>query len=184
MPQWNRLVSCNSFVRKISKFRCYRSFKQTWHLPSSASNCSLRWKVRIHDKPLVSSPGTNPTSFSRLISIFLVLNDLVKPSLGFWSPGMCSSKRRFFFTSIWMYFARSSMCRTRRNNLPLSLCWSRPSRRCAKPTGKSLLYTAGFPKWSAESHPTTCLTTPTPSRFPSSHTTPPLRYSKLGIPVS
>ena len=72
--------------------------------------------------------------------------------------------------------------------LPLSLCWSRPSRRCAKPTGKSLLYTAGFQKWSAESRPkwipTTCLTTPTPSSFLSSHTTPPLRYSKLGIPVS
>ena len=51
--------------------------------------------------------------------------------------------------------------------LPLSLCWSRPSRRCAKPTSKSLLYTAGFPKWSAESHqkwiPTTFPTTLTPS---------------------
>ena len=66
------------------------------------------------------------------------------------------------------YTSHEVLCAGRvATTLPLSLCWSRPSRRCAKPTSKSLLYTAGFPKWSAESHqkwiPTTFPTTLTPS---------------------
>ena len=115
------------FVRKIFKTQVLQNSGATDPSnkldisPSSASNCSLRWKVRIHDKPLVSSPGTKPTSFSRLINISRNLNDLVKPSLGFWSPGMCSSKRRFFFTSICIYFARSSMWRTRRSSPSMEL---------------------------------------------------------------
>ena len=120
---------------------------------------------------------TNPTSLSRFISISLSWMTWSNRHLGFEVQGCALAKDAFFhqhLNALRTKFYVPDVATT----LPSSWYWSRPSRRCAKPNGKSLLYTAGFPKWSAESHPgwipTTFPTTPTPSSFLSSHTTPPL----------
>ena len=156
-----KIVRSKTGPKKWSKQCCNKGpwtqvlliLQQTWHLRSSASNCSLLYAEKYGSMTSRWCRVLAPIlPLSRFISMFLIL---IKPSLGFWSLGMCSGKSRFFFTSIWMYFARSSMCRTRRlaTTLLSSWYWSRPSRRCVTPNGKSLLYIAGFPKWAGSEPP-------------------------------
>ena len=99
------------------------------------------------------SPDTYSTSFSRFISISQSWMTSSNRHLGF-EVRMCSSKRRFFFTSIWMYFGRSSVCRRIATTLPSSLGWSRRSRRYEEAAlGEVAEASAQGSKWKENSAP-------------------------------